>query len=38
LVLMLISLVFMIPRQGHMELASPLLFIGMGMMWRAAKL
>jgi hypothetical protein len=38
LVLMLISLVFMIPRQGPHGTGIPLLFIGAGMMWRAAKL
>lgn len=38
LVLMLISLVFMIPRQGPYGMGIPLLFMGAGMMWRAAKL
>jgi hypothetical protein len=33
LVLLLISLVFMIPRQGPYGTGIPLLFIGMGMMW-----
>jgi hypothetical protein len=37
-VLLLISLVFMIPRQGPYGTGIPLLFMGMGMMWRAAKL
>ena len=38
LALLLISLVFMIPGQGPHGTGIPLHFIGVGMMWRAAKL
>jgi hypothetical protein len=38
LMLLLISLVFLIPRQGPYGTGIPLLVMGMGMMWRAAKL